>query len=63
VEGGVKAMPYFACKDTGMSCPWWTRENTEAELWERILEHAEKSHGMKKIPSEMLKKIQKAIKK
>jgi len=54
-------MPSFACKDTGMSCPWWATENTEAELLRKIWEHFKKRHGMKKIPREMMEKIAKAI--
>jgi len=54
-------MPSFACKDIDISCPWWATENTEEELLEKIWEHLAKSHGMKKIPREMVEKIQKAI--
>ena len=52
----------FACKDIGMQCPFKTTAKTEAELMEKIKEHAAKVHGMNEVPPNMEEQIKGAIK-
>jgi predicted small metal-binding protein len=56
-------MPSFKCKDAGMACPFEASAPTEAQLMEKIAKHAKEAHGMKTIPSDMMEKVKKAIKK
>lgn len=56
-------MPSFACKDLGMDCPFQATAKTEAELMEKIKDHAGKAHNMKEMPADMVDKVKKAIKK
>ena len=56
-------MPSFKCKDLGMKDDFEVKTPNADELMPIIAIHAEKSHGMKDVPPDMLEKIKKAIKK
>jgi predicted small metal-binding protein len=53
----------FKCKDIGMQCGFETKAKTMEELMQKIVEHAQKEHGMKEIPPELQEKVKNAIKK
>jgi predicted small metal-binding protein len=59
----VKIMPSFACKDVGMTDDWKVKAKTEAELMQKVKEHAARAHNIKDISPEMMDTIKKAIKK
>lgn len=52
----------FKCKDLGMSCDFQTTASKEGDLMKKITDHAAKSHNMKNIDADMLKKVKAAIK-
>jgi predicted small metal-binding protein len=56
-------MPSFKCKDIGMNDGFETSAKTEAELMVKIAEHADKVHGIKQIPPDMMTKVKQAINK
>ena len=56
-------MPTFACKDIGMDCPFKAEAKTEAELMQKIAEHAKSVHKIQNVPPDMMAKIKAAIKK
>jgi predicted small metal-binding protein len=56
-------MPSFACKDIGMDCKFQTTAPTEADLMKKIADHAKSAHKIDPVPSDLMAKIKKAIKK
>lgn len=56
-------MPSYKCKDIGMQCGYEVKADSEEELMKNIAGHAERAHGMKEIPPEVMEKVKKAIKK
>ncbi len=40
-------MKVLRCRDTGSSCDFVARAQTEQELWQKVAEHAQKAHNMK----------------
>ena len=56
-------MPSFKCKDVGMKCKFEVKDENQEEMMSMIAMHAEKSHGIKEVPPDMMEKIKKAIKK
>lgn len=56
-------MVSFKCQDVGMDCPYRITAKTERELLNKIKKHAEDTHGLNKIPHDLMGKIKKAIKK
>ena len=52
----------FGCQDVGVDCNWTTTADTEAEMMEKIKEHAQNHHGFSEIPSDLAEKIKNAIK-
>ena len=63
VEGEVKTMPSFKCRDIGKQCRFEVDADTEDQVMKAALEHVEKVHDMKTIPPETIEHIKKAIKK
>ena len=51
----------FACSDIGMKCGFKASAETEAELMEKIKDHARTSHGMATIDKNTLAKVKAAI--
>lgn len=52
----------FKCRDLGMSCDFHATANKEGDLMKKIADHAAKSHNIKDIDEDMLKKVKAAIK-
>ena len=46
-----------------MDCAFEATARTEDELMKKIAEHARKAHNMKTIPPDVMRKVEKAIKK
>jgi predicted small metal-binding protein len=59
----VRRTASFRCGDIGMKCDFEAIARTEEEPMKKIADHAGKVHGMKTVPSDVMKKIKKAIKK
>ncbi|HEY6074796.1 MAG TPA: DUF1059 domain-containing protein [Anaerolineales bacterium] len=56
-------MPYsLYCGDLGVKCDHVSEGRTEDELLKNVREHEKKAHGIKEIPSELLKKINRLVK-
>ena len=53
----------FACKDIGMACEFKTSAPSEVDLMKKIAEHAKNAHKMETVPTDVMAKIKKAIKK
>jgi predicted small metal-binding protein len=52
----------FKCADIGMKCGFETTADTTEQLMPKIANHAKTAHGMTSIPSDILAKVQAAIK-
>ncbi len=52
----------FKCRDLGMSCDFHATAGKEDDLMKKIADHAAKSHNIKSIDADMLKKVKAAIK-
>lgn len=52
----------FACADVGVKCSWSAKAGNENELMKVVAEHAQKEHGMKEIPKDLVDKVKAAIK-
>jgi predicted small metal-binding protein len=50
------------CSDVGVACDFEATAPTEAELMEKLQEHARTAHGFKDIPPELVAKVKAAIK-
>ncbi len=51
----------YSCRDTGMPCRWAVRENSEAEILERIRAHLAEKHHAPELSPEALKEIKRAM--
>ncbi len=51
----------ISCKDVGVDCDFEVRAETTDELMKKLSEHAEKDHGMKDIPAEVVSRVKAAI--
>jgi predicted small metal-binding protein len=51
----------ISCRDVGMDCDFKASGQTEEEVLKKCAEHAQKEHGMKEIPKELVEKVRKAI--
>lgn len=60
---GEETMPSFACKDVGMACKFEANAPTEAELMNKIADHAKSVHNIDPIPPDLMVKVKNAIKK
>lgn len=49
------------CRDVGVDCDWVVTGETEEEIMKKAAEHAEKAHGMKEIPPELVQRVREAI--
>lgn len=49
------------CREVGMDCDFVARGQTEQEVMAKAAEHAQKDHGMKEIPNDVLVKVKSAI--
>ncbi len=49
------------CRDVGMDCDFVARGETEEEILRQAAEHADKDHGMKEIPEDVLAQVRAAI--
>ncbi|OGS41517.1 MAG: hypothetical protein A3K67_00940 [Euryarchaeota archaeon RBG_16_62_10] len=61
MRAGAEMMLSYRCRDIGMDCKFIAEAETQAELLEKIAEHAEKVHGLKEIPNELMVKVKAAI--
>lgn len=52
----------FACGDVVQGCGWSTTAKDEAELFQRITEHAKNIHKMTKISDEIIQQVKSKIK-
>lgn len=55
-------MPSFKCKNIGMDCPFETSAPTEAELEQKIADHARSVHNMKTLDKDFWIKVKKTVK-
>lgn len=51
----------ICCRDVGVDCDWEARGETEEEILKKCGEHAQKDHGMKEIPQELVERVLEAI--
>ena len=49
------------CLDVGVDCDFEARADSEAELMQKVAEHARTAHGITEIPKEVLQKVKAAI--
>ena len=56
-------MPFFTCKDIGMTWDFGATARTEDELMKKIAGHASKAHKMKTIPPHIIEEVGKPMKK
>ncbi len=56
-------MPEFKCRDIGMKCNFEIKDENQDEMMSIISVHADKTHGIKQPPPDLVDKIKKAIKK
>ena len=52
----------FKCADIGMACGFETTANTKDQLMTQIATHAKQVHNMTTIPTDVMTKVQAAIK-
>ncbi|AAT43486.1 DUF1059 domain-containing protein [Picrophilus oshimae] len=52
----------FKCRDVGMNCGFEVRADRMEDLMPVLEAHAKHSHGMEKIPPDMMEKAKAAIK-
>ncbi len=51
----------ICCRDVGVDCDFVVRGETEEEIMKKVAEHAQKEHGMKEIPQELVERVREAI--
>ena len=51
----------ISCRDVGVDCDFEVRGETEEEILKKCAEHAQKDHGMKEIPQELVERVREAI--
>ncbi|MGE5445556.1 MAG: DUF1059 domain-containing protein [Ignavibacteriales bacterium] len=44
-----------------MGCDWVATDETEEEIMKKAAKHAEKAHGVKEIPPELVQRVRAAI--
>ena len=49
------------CKDVGMDCDFVARAETEQEILQQAVIHAQATHGMHDIPPEIVAKVRSVI--
>ena len=55
-------MPSFKCMDIGMACGFEESSLTRGGLMKKVAAHAKSVHGLDPIPTDVLQKVQAAIK-
>lgn len=53
----------FECKDIGMQCGARVEAEDKKQLMQKISEHAKSAHNLQSIDKELMKKVEKAVKK
>ncbi len=51
----------ISCRDVGVDCDFVVRGETEEDVLKKCAEHANKAHGMKEIPQELVERVREAI--
>ncbi|MBI2486563.1 MAG: DUF1059 domain-containing protein [Deltaproteobacteria bacterium] len=51
----------ICCRDVGVDCDFEARGETVEEILNKCAEHAQKDHGMKEIPKELVEKVRAAM--
>jgi predicted small metal-binding protein len=51
----------ISCRDVGVDRDFEVRGETEEEILKKCAEHAQKDHGMKEIPQELVERVREAI--
>jgi len=54
-------MKEIRCRDAGVDCDFVARAESFDELMKKVKEHAQKDHGYKDIPPEMIEKVKKLV--
>ena len=54
-------MKEIRCRDAGADCDFVARAENMDELMKKVKEHAQKDHGYKEIPPEMIAKVQSIV--
>jgi predicted small metal-binding protein len=54
-------MKEIRCRDAGVACDFVAQAETMEELMKKVREHAQKDHGYKDIPPEMVEKVKKLV--
>jgi predicted small metal-binding protein len=49
------------CRSVGLDCDFVAHGETEAQVMEKVAEHAKKDHGMQHIPEDVATKVRAAI--
>lgn len=49
------------CRSVGLDCDFVAHGETEAQVMEKVAQHAKKDHGMHEIPEEVATKVRAAI--
>jgi predicted small metal-binding protein len=49
------------CRSVGLDCDFVAHGETEAQVMEKVAEHAKKDHGMDEIPDDVVTKVRAAI--
>jgi predicted small metal-binding protein len=49
------------CRDVGLDCEGEIRADTEEEILRQAAEHAQSTHNMEEMPSEVVEKVRAAI--
>ena len=49
------------CRSVGLDCDFVAHGETEAQVMEKVAEHAKKDHGMHEIPEDVATKVRAAI--
>ncbi|HEX2172409.1 MAG TPA: DUF1059 domain-containing protein [Dehalococcoidia bacterium] len=51
----------FSCSETGNTCDFVARGETDDEVLQRVGEHADRVHGLKDVPPELISHIRSKI--
>jgi len=54
-------MKEIRCRDAGVDCDFVARAENIDELMKKVKAHAQKDHGYKDIPPEMIEKVKKLV--
>jgi predicted small metal-binding protein len=54
-------MKTYTCRDVGVDCDWKVRGNDEAEVMQKIRDHARAAHKIDPIPPDLERKVRAAI--